>query len=562
MIIDGRTAGATLSADLAVVGAGPAGIVTALELADAGFDVLLLESGCDGYCAEIQGLGEAAGWDSRLHAPMSMTTRRQIGGTSTIWGGRCVPYDPVDFDRRTWLTDSCWPVSYDELTPYFQRACDWFVCGRAVFDATESGCLPSSIVPGLPNEEVRTSALERWSLPTKFGREYSDRLARSPRLRLVTGVTCTQVVARENGTEVDHLACRTIEGRQLQVSARRYVIACGGLESTRLLLASPGRDGRAIGNHSDHLGRWYMGHVEGVVANVRLTTPPRETIYDYERDADGVYVRRRISFSREFQHHRELPNAIAWLAHPELADARHRSGVLSFAYLALSSPLGRFFAPDALRLALTGERVPGAPHGTGERAPRTQHLKNLARDAGPAARFVLDFGAKRFLARGRRVPGFAVYNRDNVYPLHYHSEHRPDRNSRVMLADERDAVGMPRLRIDIRFSEADVDGVVRAHRHWDEYLRRHRVGRLEYVVDDVAEGVRSQLGGGFHQTGTTRMSDRAEDGVLDRDLAVHGLPTLHVVSSSAFPTSSQANSTFMIVPFALRLVDHLKSALL
>src|SRR6202043_3230356 len=125
-------------------------------------------------------------------------------------------------------------------------------------------------------------------------------------------------------------------------------------------------------------------------------------------------------------------------------------------------------------------------------------------------------------ARGRRVPGFSVYNRDNVYPLHYHSEHRPDRNSRVMLAEERDAVGMPRLRIDIRFSEADVDGVVRAHRHWDEYLRRHRVGRLEYVVDDVAEGVRSQLGGGFHQTGTTRMSDRAEDGVLDRDLAVHG----------------------------------------
>ena len=56
-----------------------------------------------------------------------------------------------------------------------------------------------------------------------------------------------------------------------------------------------------------------MAHVEGVVAHVRFTTPPRETIYDYERDVDGVYVRRRISFSREAQHAHTLPNVIGWL---------------------------------------------------------------------------------------------------------------------------------------------------------------------------------------------------------------------------------------------------------
>jgi choline dehydrogenase-like flavoprotein len=57
------------------------------------------------------------------------------------------------------------------------------------------------------------------------------------------------------------------------------------------------------------------------------------------------------------------------------------------------------------------------------------------------------------------------------------------------------------------------------------------------------------------------MSTRSEDGVVDENLAVHGLPRLYVVSSSTFPTSSQANSTFMIVPIALRLVDHLKRTL-
>ncbi len=538
----------TLEAQVAVVGAGPAGIVSALELADAGIDVVLIESGSERYDAQTQRLGDAADWDRALHAPMSMATRRQLGGATTIWGGRCVPYDEVDFDRRPWITDAAWPVSYIDLAPYFQRACDWFECGRAVFDATETHDLPASLVPGLPNGEVRTSTLERWSLPTDFGQVYGQRLRDSRHVRLMTGVTCSEITG-------DGLVCKTIDGEAFDVRAHRYVVACGGLESTRLLLAS------GIGNHSDNLGRWYMGHVEGVVARLRLTTPPRETLFDYERDVDGVYVRRRITFSRDYQLAEELPNIASWLVHPELADAGHRSGVLSFAYLALASPLGSRLAPEALRLAMTGQRVPGVPYGGGERAPVRRHLANIARQAGPTTRFAAGFGARRFLSKGRRAPGFAVYSPTNVYPLQYHGEHRPRHDSRVTLAGERDAVGMPRLRIDVRFGDADVADVVRAHERWDSHLRRHGVGRLEYLVDDVPGAVRDRLGAGFHQSGTTRMSARPEDGVVDRDLAVHGYPSVHVASSSVFPTSSQANSTFMIVVFALRLADRLRRQL-
>jgi choline dehydrogenase-like flavoprotein len=559
VIVAAETVEAELSADLVVVGAGPAGIVTALELADAGFEVIVLESGQRDYDAAVQALGDAAALDPELHAPMSIATRRQIGGASSIWGGRCVPYDPVDFDRRPWITDHEWPVSYDELAPFFQAACDWFACGEAVFDATETESLPASIVPGLPNGEVRSSALERWSLPTDFGRVYRERLQRHPRLRLVSGLTCTRIAVA--GERVDHLACATLAGRQVIVRGRRVVVACGGLESTRLLLASPGPDGRPIGDHSGHLGRWYMAHLEGVVANIHFSAPPSETIHGYERDRDGVYVHRRLSLTRELQHAEQLPNVAGWLVHPELADSAHGSGVLSFAYLTLSSPAGPMLAPEALRLAMTGTRVPGVPYGRGEKGPLSSHLRNIVREPGQTAGFVLNFGAKRFLTRGRRAPGFAVSARDNVYPLQYHGEHRPRRDSRVELAQERDALGMPRLRIDLRFADSDVEGIERAHRHWDEHLRRHGAGHLEYMHDDLGAAIRARLGGGFHQTGTTRMSARPEDGVLDRDLAVHGLPTLHVASSSAFPTSSQANSTFMIVVFALRLADRLRVAL-
>lgn len=554
-------AGSTVEADVAIVGAGPAGIVTALELANAGFDVVLVESGEGRYSAEAQALADAASWDTDLHAPMSIATRRQVGGASVIWGGRCVPYDRVDFDRRPWIGDPGWPVGYDELTPFFQRACDWFRCGRAVFDATETENLAASIVPGLPNGAVRTADLERWSLPTDFGREYRDRLRLSPRIRLVTGATCTQIALKPDGSRVDHLTCRSLSGVEFRVDARRYVISCGGLETTRLLLASPGGDGRPIGDHAGHLGRWYMAHVEGVVAQVRFATPPRETIFGYERDVDGVYVRRRFSFSREFQLAEELPNVTSWLVHPPLPDAGHGSGVLSFAYLALASPLGSRLAPEALRAGMTGKRVPGFPYGVGVRSPVARHLANIVRDAPATARFMIGFGAKRFLVRGRRAPGFAVYSGDNVYPLQYHGEHRPHRDSRVVLDDAHDALGLRKLRIDVRFADADVDGIVEAHRHWDEYLRQHRSGGIEYLVPDVAGAVRDRLGAGFHQAGTTRMSARREDGVVGPDLAVHGVPGLYVASSSVFPTSSQANSTFMIVVFALRLADELKRLL-
>lgn len=561
MIVEAKSLVNTVlsDSDVVIVGAGPSGIVVALEVARTGKTVWLIESGLSSYSERIQNLADAAELDQELHAPMSIATRRQVGGTSAIWGGRCVPYDEVDFDPRDFMTDATWPITYDELLPYYERTCEWMVCGRPVFEATEVP-LPSSLVPGLMDGDVRTSSLERWSLPTDFGREYRSRLESTENIRLVTGLTCTEIVCAPGTSRVDHVVCRTLEGAALEFRGRQFVIAAGGLESTRLLLSSKGPGDTALGNHSDHLGRWYMGHLEGVIANVRFTTPPHETIFNYERDIDGVYVRRRFSFTRAYQHDRQLPNIVAWLANPELADPKHASGILSFVYLALISPLGRFFAPDAQRRSLTGEKVPGSPYGETKPGPITQHLMNIVRQPITTIRFMLGFGIQRFLPR-RRSPGFFVYNPDNVYPLQYHGEHRPDPESRVTLSDERDELGMAKLRIDLRFSEEDIDGVVAAHRCWDEFLRASGCGKLEYLHDDLAGAVRSRSGGGFHQIGTTRMSANPDDGVVDGDLAVHGIENLYVSSSSTFVTSGQANSTFLIVLLAVRLAEHLRSLL-
>jgi len=471
-----------------------------------------------------------------------------------IWGGRCIPYDPVDFDERPWIAHSSWPVRFEEIQPYFDRASTWFFCGEAKFDIRSlSGVEQTSIVPGLPDGEVLTSTLERWSLPTNFGKEYFRELRSSRLLRLVYGLTCTEIECDESGSRVAEIRGRTLRGKTARLRARVYVLACGGLETTRLLLASDRVHPGGLGNQAGLLGRYYMGHISGRIARVRFSTPPEQTAFAFDRDHDGVYARRRFSFSREFLHEKRLPNIEASLVNPDIWDPSHGNGVLSFAYLALTAPfVGKHLASEAIRKAATGslrERVVWP------------HIWNMVHDLPTTLKFIATFGYKRFIA-WRKIPGFFVYSAANCYPLHYHAEQVPNPESRVTLSDERDGVGMRRLRIELRFNRQDVDGVVRAHRFWDEYLRRHQCGQFEYLADDLETSVSEQARDGFHQVGTTRMSGRPEDGVVDPHCKVHGCDGLYVASSSNFVTSGQANPTFMVVAFGLRLVDRLCTVVL
>jgi choline dehydrogenase-like flavoprotein len=546
-----------LEAEVAVVGAGPAGIVVALELARAGHRVLLLESGGERFDPEAQRLADLVGEDPH-HVEGELSMRRQVGGSSNLWGGRCVPFDPIDFEPRPIVGEAHWPLGYDEISPYLQRACDWCRCGEPVFDAGQVPELAGrAIVPGFADGDVRASELERWSLPTNFGRVYRAELERSSSLRLQTGLTCTEIVASREPSgkgrrRVDRLLARDKDGSRVTVRAERYVIAAGGLGATKLLFASTGSDPGGIGNHSGHLGRWYMAHVEVRVGRVVFTTPPEQTIYGHERDGDGVYVRRRFTLSPELQRREDLPNAAIWLVNPEIGDASHGSGILSFVYLMLISPVGRYCVAEGIRQAHVKTSSP-----TTVRA----HLRNVLRDLGPAAAFALSFGYRRFLRRGRKVPGFFVPSAGNAYPLLYHGEHLPHRESFVEPTDRLDASGMPRLRTNLHFGEEDVRAVLRAHEQLDRSLREQRLGRVEMIHDDVEAAIREQLFGGYHQAGTTRMSRLPEDGVVDGNLAVHGFDDLFVASSATFPTSSQANSTFMLVAFAVRLADRLSSEL-
>src|ERR1700749_1551854 len=122
-----------------------------------------------------------------------------------------------------------------------------------------------------------------------------------------------------------------------------------------------------------------MAYSEGSIANIRFTTPPRETVYGYERDIDGGSVRRRFGFAEDYQREHGLPNVVGWLGNWELPDAQHGYGQLSFVSLALTSPLGGKLAPEVQRISMTGGDIPGTPYGGAKITSRASHVRNILR---------------------------------------------------------------------------------------------------------------------------------------------------------------------------------------
>ena len=323
------------------------------------------------------------------------------------------------------------------------------------------------------------------------------------------------------------------------------------VETTRLLLWFQQKYTSHFGGVDGPLGRFYMGHLSGKIASLQLEKPESFKDLDFFRDETGSFYRRRFLLTEETQIANKLLNSVFWADNPPFYDPSHRSAVLSATFLALAfPPSGRRILPEAIRLTHTGPR----PYRI------AAHLRNAVIGAPGGAMEMYRVLRDRFLTKPRK-PGFLVPNKGGRYALHYHAEQAPSAQSRIRLANEKDAYGVPRASIDLRYCEQDVESVLKSHRILDSALRANGIGHLEYKYGD--DELRDQLwetaSDGYHQIGGVRMGVDARRSVVDPDLNVHGLSNLAVASSAVFPTGGQANSTLLAVAFAMRLVHRLAS---
>jgi choline dehydrogenase-like flavoprotein len=540
--------GAVLRADVCIVGGGAAGISLALSLTGQGLEVILLESGRLQAHAPTQALYDGEVANEKLHSPPDKYRQRRMGGSTTIWGGRCMPFDAIDFEARSQVPHSGWPISLEDLLPFYPEANKLAEAGRFAYDADDAlGGTAPPMIRGFESQVVRTDGLERFSCPTDFGARYARRLQVARDVRVLLGANCTSLRLDAGERTIREVEVTTLSGRRFAVAARTTVLASGGLETPRLLLASRDAAPAGIGNEHDAVGRYYMCHIAGNVGALAVNGRPQDVRHGYEITPEGIYCRRRLAIRASEQRRHGLANAVARLHFPRITDPRHRNGVLSGLFLA--------------RRLISYEYGKRLNDGTPATWPvYARHLLNVVGDPVDTTAFLAHWVTHRTLAQ-RKFPSVILRNRTNRFSLEMHGEQMPRPDSRVTLGDKADAFGMPQLRVDWRYSQGDITSIRRTLDLMAQEFERSGAGRLEYDAQTLEEDLMRFGAYGGHHIGTARMGTDPRTSVVDADCRVHSVNNLFIAGSAVFPTSSQANPTLTLIAMSLRLGRHLSQRL-
>ncbi|MGE0813584.1 MAG: FAD-dependent oxidoreductase [Vicinamibacterales bacterium] len=520
----------TVTADVCIIGAGAAGITVASELDGTAQSVCLLEAGGTGPDDATQALYDldVVGQPVREHF---MSRARYYGGTCNLWAGRSMALTPIDFEPRDWIPHSGWPLPYDELARYYPRAAA--ILRLPSFDrlpALEHAPTLTPFERGVfAHGDLRPSVAVWGKAPLRFSTAYRPRLTRSRNVSVYLNANVTDIRLNAAGSRVEACRAQSLGGRTVDVSARRFVVACGGLETARLLLASRATQPHGIGNAFGAVGRYYMDHPRAVFGTVRLAAPQKLSLMLGLPLSNGM-AQLGVRLSDALQRQERLLNSYLSLERywSDQTAQMYQSMVHSAKIVLRKGHAGRRFALSGVRLAKVPELIYLL-------APRELLPHPIYR----AARL-----ARQRFGRGVEELTVVTFN-----------EQMPNPESRVYLGDARDRFGMPRLVLDWRIRREETDTLLRLHAVFDGYLRQHGLGRLDHPPEGFTDRVYTDAS---HHLGTARMSVDPRQGVVTPDGAVHGVPNLFVAGSAVFPTAGHANPTWTIVALAVRLADHLK----
>jgi choline dehydrogenase-like flavoprotein len=534
MFIDSRSVEqrSVVETTVCIIGAGVAGITLALEMDKQGISTVLLESGGyrpddgtrDLYRGENVGIPYTYADGSRS---------RFLGGSSNCWGGWCRPLDSWDFEKRDWVKDSGWPFGLDELRPYYART-------HALLKLGENNFEPAYWEAAIGRDDVKRHPLpsglvrdtiSQFSPPVRFGKVYRAELQKSQHVRVFLNANAMNIDTDAQARDVTRIEVGTLSGQRFSVTAKVFVLATGGIENARLLLASNKIQAAGLGNGNDLVGRYFMDHPRTMVGKINFKKAwARNKLYDikyhYQNkavSAHGQYISSQFALTQKVLERERLLNARVWF----YSVFRGENTKGSEALVRLKQAVLQKDQPDW----------------------------NLPLDVVTMMAHPIDtacFGLARLL---QPRPLITEVKFQTIV------EAEPNRDSRVTLSLQKDALGMNRVKVDWQLTELVKRTFDRTVTLLAEEMQRTNVADVQ--LDEPFEGKPwpAQLEGTWHHMGTTRMHDSDKQGVVDRNCKMHGMSNLYIAGSSVFPTVGANFPTITIAALTLRLSEHIVRAL-
>ena len=498
---------AACNPDVAIVGAGAAGIALAVLLARQGLQVTLIEGGPTQPPISFRKANFAQS-TGRKHLGIEEGRMKALGGTTRLWGGQLMRFGAGDLRGATYAGKPAWPISHAELEAAANRALDLLRIPPQLQNPQEVFRKAAGPLPAFG--EDTELAVATWLPQPDFARLFADDLAHLPGLCVLTGHAATGLEFAETG-RCTAILVSSSGGESTRIEACDVVLANGTFElvgtllRTALLHPSCGFAGNA------HLGRWFIDHLHAIAGTIRDIDPAALRNFSDPVLKSGHKFSVKLRLADEVQARAEVPNVAAMVLSPlsvrellrDLLSLRRRSG---------ESRNGPGFLRNAAMLApliwrfLVKRRGPGL---VGNMAYLGVEVEQVL---CAESRITLDPDDPQTL-----VLNWAISGKPELRALRLLCER---------LRTDFAALGLGRIDIDPRVSNEDPAFLGEFH---DAY----------------------------HQMGGARMAVSANDGVVDPDLKVFGTHNLFALGAATFPSGSFANPTLTALALAVRLSDHL-----
>jgi len=533
--------------DLCIIGSGHSALPIALNLVNSNINICIIPGGSNRISNILQSTYD--GKTNIKNNSLQKHRLRVIGGTSKIWGGRCLPLKDIDFKTRGYVKNSGWPIKKEELEKYYKKTASFLDIGDPDFDCMSLKSKFTYLIEGFNNQNVTTNEIEKFSLPTDFSKKFKKKLIASNDITIFDNSSLIEIEYNKKNNSVNKFYCKSLNGNNFTITATNYVLAAGGIENARILLHRFNFSRKyTCGNKYNNVGKYFMSHFSGIIGKI-IFEKNIKVNNSYEFCKKNVYSRRRISISNNAQLKNKILNFSAFLHHSPIEDPTHKDGLLSLIFILKNLRYFSHRIPPEYSKSLSSARF--------DLKYYFPHIKNIFIDLYKLIPTLLYIFKKRFIDR-RKLPSIITGISNNELFIHYHVEHEPLKSNYIKLSDDYDIFGLKKVYVHLSPSKKDIQSIITSHKIIDKELKKQKKGKLLFIYKDQIQAIKNQIGFGGHLIGTTRMSNNYMTGVVDKNCKIHGMNNFYVAGSSVFPTGGEANPVFTIIALSLRLSEHLR----